>query len=45
MRFLLLAGQPLHEPVVWHGPIVMNSQEGLETDFRECQGGTFIKRR
>jgi len=45
LRFLLLAGQPLREPVAWRGPIVMNTQEELQTAFREYAAGTFIKRR
>jgi quercetin 2,3-dioxygenase len=44
MRFLLFAGKPLREPVAWYGPIVMNTQDELETAFREYQAGTFIKR-
>jgi redox-sensitive bicupin YhaK (pirin superfamily) len=43
LRFLLLSGTPLREPIAWRGPIVMNSQEELETAFREYQEGTFIK--
>jgi len=43
LRFLLLTGKPLNEPVAWRGPIVMNTQEELETAFREYQEGTFIK--
>ena len=43
MRFLLLSGKPLGEPIAWRGPIVMNSQEELETAFREYREGTFIK--
>ncbi len=43
LRFLLLSGKPLHEPIAWRGPIVMNSDEELETAFREYQQGTFIK--
>ena len=42
-RFLLVSGQPLNEPVAWHGPIVMNSQEELRTAFEEYEKGTFIK--
>jgi redox-sensitive bicupin YhaK (pirin superfamily) len=42
-RFLLISGKPLEEPVAWHGPIVMNTQEELETAFREYQNGTFLK--
>jgi redox-sensitive bicupin YhaK (pirin superfamily) len=43
LRFLLLAGKPLGEPVAWQGPIVMNTQAELETAFREYREGTFIK--
>ena len=43
LRFLLLTGKPLGEPVAWRGPIVMNSQTELETAFREYREGTFIK--
>ena len=42
-RFLLISGKPLREPVAWHGPIVMNTEEELRTAFREYQEGTFIK--
>jgi len=45
VRFLLVSGKPLKEPVAWHGPIVMNTQEELGTAFEECQNGTFIKTR
>lgn len=43
MRFLLIAGQPLNEPIVWRGPIVMNTREQLDQAFSEYQNGTFIK--
>jgi len=43
LRFLLLTGKPLNEPVAWRGPIVMNTQAELETAFREYHEGTFIK--
>ena len=43
LRFLLLTGQPLDEPVAWRGPIVMNTQEELRTAFREFNEGTFVK--
>ena len=43
VRFLLLSGKPLGEPIAWGGPIVMNTQEELEVAFREYQDGTFIK--
>ena len=42
-RFLLLSAPPLKEPIVWGGPIVMNSREELEEAFRELRNGTFIK--
>jgi len=43
MRFLLVAGKPLKEPVAWYGPIVMNTKEELRTAFREYEQGTFVK--
>ena len=43
LRFILVSGKPLEEPVAWHGPIVMNTEEELETAFREYSNGTFIK--
>ncbi len=43
MRFALFAGKPLHEPIAWGGPIVMNTEEELETAFHELRNGTFIK--
>jgi len=43
VRFLLLTGKPLREPIAWQGPIVMNTQTELETAFREYQEGTFVK--
>ena len=44
IRFLLVSGKPLQEPVAWYGPIVMNTQEQLQQAFRELQEGTFLKR-
>ncbi len=44
VRFLLVSGKPLGEPVAWYGPIVMNTQEELRTAFREYEEGTFVKR-
>ena len=44
MRFLLVSGQPLQEPVAWQGPIVMNTQEELQRAYDELRSGTFIKR-
>jgi len=43
LRFLLLTGRPLGEPVAWQGPIVMNSKEELKIAFEEFNNGTFIK--
>jgi redox-sensitive bicupin YhaK (pirin superfamily) len=43
VRFLLISGKPLREPVAWYGPIVMNTQEELQIAFEEYQNGTFIK--
>jgi len=45
LRLLLLCGQPLHEPIAWGGPIVMNTQAELKQAFRELEEGTFIKHR
>jgi redox-sensitive bicupin YhaK (pirin superfamily) len=42
-RFLLISGKPLHEPVAWYGPIVMNTQEELRAAIEEYNNGTFIK--
>ncbi len=43
IRFLLISGAPLEEPVAWHGPIVMNTREELRTAVQELNNGTFIK--
>jgi redox-sensitive bicupin YhaK (pirin superfamily) len=43
LRFLLVSGKPLGEPVAWYGPIVMNTQEELRIAFEEYEKGTFIK--
>jgi hypothetical protein len=43
MRFLLVSGQPLREPVAWRGPIVMNTRDELRTAFDELDRGTFLK--
>jgi quercetin 2,3-dioxygenase len=45
MRFLLVSGKPIEEPVAWYGPIVMNTQVELQQAVRELEEGTFIKRR
>jgi redox-sensitive bicupin YhaK (pirin superfamily) len=43
IRFLLVSGKPLQEPVAWYGPIVMNTQEQLQQAFKELDAGTFLK--
>ncbi|HWG03899.1 MAG TPA: pirin-like C-terminal cupin domain-containing protein, partial [Beijerinckiaceae bacterium] len=43
LRFLLVSGRPIAEPVAWHGPIVMNSEAELKQAFSELRAGTFIK--
>ena len=43
VRFLLISGKPIGEPVAWYGPIVMNSNEELRVAFEEYERGTFIK--
>ena len=43
LRFLLVSGKPIGEPVAWYGPIVMNTQEELRVAFEEYEKGTFIK--
>jgi len=45
IRFLLVSGKPLEEPVAWQGPIVMNTQEELRQAYAELRNGTFIKSR
>jgi redox-sensitive bicupin YhaK (pirin superfamily) len=45
IRFLLVSGKPIEEPVAWYGPIVMNTQEQLRQAVTELQTGTFIKHR
>ena len=43
IRFLLVSGKPLEEPVAWYGPIVMNTQEQLRQAFEELDRGTFLQ--
>lgn len=43
VRFLLISGRPIHEPIAWYGPIVMNSEKELRQAFEELEQGTFIK--
>jgi redox-sensitive bicupin YhaK (pirin superfamily) len=45
IRFLLISGKPLEEPVAWYGPIVMNTQQQLHDAIAELRNGTFIKER
>jgi redox-sensitive bicupin YhaK (pirin superfamily) len=45
IRFLLVSGRPIEEPVAWYGPIVMNTEEQLQQAYAELRGGTFIKQR
>ncbi len=44
IRFLLVSGRPIEEPVAWHGPIVMNTQQELREAYEELRAGTFIER-
>jgi quercetin 2,3-dioxygenase len=44
VRFLLISGKPINEPVAWYGPIVMNTEEELNIAFEEYRNGTFIKK-
>jgi len=43
IRFLLVSGRPIQEPVAWYGPIVMNTQEQLRQAFEELERGAFLK--
>jgi redox-sensitive bicupin YhaK (pirin superfamily) len=43
VRFLLISGAPIQEPVAWHGPIVMNTQDELRQAIKDLRNGTFIK--
>jgi redox-sensitive bicupin YhaK (pirin superfamily) len=45
IRFLLVSGKPIEEPVAWYGPIVMNTQDELRQAVAEMKQGTFIKHR
>ena len=44
-RFLFFSGKPIHEPVAWRGPVVMNTTDELRLAFSEYENGTFIKKR
>ena len=43
VRFLLISGKPIGEPVAWRGPIVMNTEEELRSAFAEYQNDIFVK--
>ncbi len=43
VRFLLVSGRPLREPIAWYGPIVMNTEDELRQAFSDLQNGSFIK--
>ena len=45
IRFLMVSGQPIAEPVAWYGPIVMNTKAELQQAMTELNDGTFIKHR
>ena len=44
IRFILLSGKPLKEPIAWGGPVVMNTKEELDQAFKELDEGNFIKK-
>jgi len=44
IRFLLVSGKPIREPVAWYGPIVMNTREELQRAYAELKDGTFIQK-
>jgi redox-sensitive bicupin YhaK (pirin superfamily) len=43
IRFLLVSGRPLEEPVAWYGPIVMNTKQELQRAIQDLRDGTFIQ--
>jgi redox-sensitive bicupin YhaK (pirin superfamily) len=43
IRFLLVSGRPIREPVAWHGPIVMNTQDEIRQAVADLRNGSFIK--
>ena len=44
IRFLLVSGKPIEEPVAWYGPIVMNTEEELRRAYDDLRQGTFIRK-
>jgi len=42
MRFLLVSGAPIREPIAWRGPVVMNTQEEIAQAFAQLRAGTFL---
>lgn len=42
-QFIYVQGKPLKEPIAWHGPVVMNTQEEIQSAFRDLQRGTFVQ--
>ena len=44
LRFLFFSGKPIHEPIAWGGPIVMNTRDELRLAFKEYADGTFIRK-
>ncbi len=45
IRFLLVSGKPIQEPVAWYGPIVMNTEAEIRQAVSELRNGTFIRQR
>ncbi|MEB2310164.1 MAG: pirin family protein, partial [Candidatus Brocadiaceae bacterium] len=43
VRFLLVSGKPIGEPVAWYGPVVMNTEDELRIAFEEYHNGTFVE--
>ena len=43
IRFLLVSGKPIREPVAWHGPIVMNTQAEIRQAMADLRSGQFIR--
>jgi redox-sensitive bicupin YhaK (pirin superfamily) len=43
IRFLLVSGKPIQEPVAWHGPIVMNTRAEIVQAMQDLRSGTFIR--